>query len=355
MSAPNLEAIKKQVEFYFSDSNYRKDNFLRTAAGSDPEGFVPINVLLTFNKLKQMTSDPAVVAEAIKDSDSLVLHQSLDKVKRSQPLPEVDTSTERTLYAKGFPLDESVVSIDSITQFFSQFGKVNMVKLRRGSDRKFKGSVLVEFSTVQEMQAALTASVQDGIVQLEFNGTKLVQVCTFTEWHQEHKAFIASKRKGGEKRKTEDADGAAAKESGASEEKQDAEGSEPTEETTFEAGLLLKLTGLDSVANAVELKNHLKTFAEVKFVELEADGAAVVRTNATAEADKLIAAANSDSGLLFGDKKLAAELISGEQEKAFWQRFSQRGKESGAGGRGGGRGGRGRGGRGGRGFKRLRR
>jgi hypothetical protein len=46
------EAIKKQVEFYFSDSNFRKDTFLKSAAEMDPEGYIPIAVLLTFNRMK---------------------------------------------------------------------------------------------------------------------------------------------------------------------------------------------------------------------------------------------------------------------------------------------------------------
>jgi lupus La protein len=32
------EKILKQVEFYFSDSNYPKDKFLRTQAAHDEEG-----------------------------------------------------------------------------------------------------------------------------------------------------------------------------------------------------------------------------------------------------------------------------------------------------------------------------
>ena len=58
----DLDAIRKQVEFYFSDSNYRKDTFLKAAAESDPDGFVAISVLLTFNRLKSLTTDVAVVA-----------------------------------------------------------------------------------------------------------------------------------------------------------------------------------------------------------------------------------------------------------------------------------------------------
>lgn len=32
--------IKKQVEFYFSDSNFPRDKFLRTEASKDPDGCI---------------------------------------------------------------------------------------------------------------------------------------------------------------------------------------------------------------------------------------------------------------------------------------------------------------------------
>jgi hypothetical protein len=36
----NLAEIKKQVEFYFSDSNYPKDKFLRAQAALNDEGCI---------------------------------------------------------------------------------------------------------------------------------------------------------------------------------------------------------------------------------------------------------------------------------------------------------------------------
>lgn len=33
-----LAAIRKQVEFYFSDANFRRDKFMQTKAGEDPQG-----------------------------------------------------------------------------------------------------------------------------------------------------------------------------------------------------------------------------------------------------------------------------------------------------------------------------
>ena len=32
--------VKKQVEFYFSDSNFPRDKFLRTEASKDPDGCI---------------------------------------------------------------------------------------------------------------------------------------------------------------------------------------------------------------------------------------------------------------------------------------------------------------------------
>lgn len=61
-SADLLAKIKKQVEFYFSDSNFRKDKFLREKANADPDGFVPITVLLTFNRLKSLTMGALLVS-----------------------------------------------------------------------------------------------------------------------------------------------------------------------------------------------------------------------------------------------------------------------------------------------------
>lgn len=37
--------IKKQVEFYFSDSNFPRDKFLRTEASKDPDGCMVVFVL----------------------------------------------------------------------------------------------------------------------------------------------------------------------------------------------------------------------------------------------------------------------------------------------------------------------
>ena len=43
-------SLKQLLAFYFSDSNLCKDAFLRTQIEADEEGWIPVDLLLTFNK-----------------------------------------------------------------------------------------------------------------------------------------------------------------------------------------------------------------------------------------------------------------------------------------------------------------
>ena len=320
-------AIKKQVEFYFSDSNYRKDTFLRAAAESDPEGFVPITTLLTFNKLKQMTTEVDKVSEALKDSDSVVLSADGKKLKRAEPLPDVDTSADRTLYVKGYPLEDADVTIESVAEQFTKYGKVSYVRLRRGNDKKFKGSCFVEFSSPAEMQAANDAANADGKMNLEYKGTPFLCVIPFKTWH-------ANKQAKAEKRKAE-------KETTTTSNKRKLEdGADKEEEkaVTFESGLLVKITNLPSEMNVIEFKEFLKKSVEVKFVEYNrGDTFAVVRLGNAETATKLLDLVNG--GLTFNDDvKLEGSLISGEEETAFWtKKASEQKNAQGKGGKGKGK------------------
>jgi len=44
------EKVIKQVEFYFSDSNFPRDKFLRAQAALDENGYVSIETISTFKK-----------------------------------------------------------------------------------------------------------------------------------------------------------------------------------------------------------------------------------------------------------------------------------------------------------------
>lgn len=159
--------IIRQVEFYFGDRNLRRDKFLLEQIKKD-DGWVPLSVLLTFNRLKQLSDDSEVVSTALRASTVLEVSEDGSKVRRpsSSPVPDpmqkrsAEQQLEeqkRTVYAKGFPLD---TTLDQLEEYFDQFGRYDIITMRKKKDvssdgivtMSFKGSVFVEFK--EESDAA---------------------------------------------------------------------------------------------------------------------------------------------------------------------------------------------------------
>lgn len=147
--------VREQVEFYFSDSNFLSDKFLRTQAASNPEGYVPLATIASFKRMASLTTDLAVVREAVKDSEVVELSEDGEKIRRRIPLPESDPTLTRSIYAKKFPAE---MSMDELKAFFSPYGKVLSVRMRRlpqSAGGAFKGSVYVEFASEEEAKSVI--------------------------------------------------------------------------------------------------------------------------------------------------------------------------------------------------------
>ncbi len=362
-----MDAIRKQVEFYFSDSNFRKDAFLKAATEADAEKFVPISTLLTFNKLKNLTTDADVVAEAMKGSATVIVSEDGKKLKRLVGLPEMDDSNARTIYVKGFPTDDATITIESIEEQFSTYGKVCMVRLRRQRDSKeFKGSCFIEFETEEAANACVKAANEGGTVQLSYKGTPFLCVMQFVDWYKRKQANWENKKSGNANKAAAAAGGDGA-DSSSKKRKAEDEAAGPVQ---FTSGLIIHVKNLPADASLMQLKDFFRASADIKFVEYKTgDTEAFVRTGDVENSAKLQAAI--DSGLVFtaGDAedasaatfKLTGAVLAGEEEVAYWNKIESGAKgKAAAGGRGGGRGGRGGrgGGRGGggrgRGFKKSR-
>jgi La-related protein 7 len=120
--------IVKQVEFYFSDTNLPTDNYLMKFVKKDPEGFVPIPVVASFRKIKNLVKNHGVVAAALRNSSQLVVSDDGKKVRRVHPLPDVDLEEvqARTVVAENLPEDHS---IETMEQLFGKVGTVKMVRI----------------------------------------------------------------------------------------------------------------------------------------------------------------------------------------------------------------------------------
>jgi hypothetical protein len=120
MDQPAKDKLRKQLEFYFSDSNFRRDKFMQEEAGKQAEGFIGIEVLLTFNRLKALLEgvddQTAGVVSALSGSEAIVVSEDGKSLRRKTPLPEVDNSAQRTVFAATFPKDAKLEEIQDCFQ-----------------------------------------------------------------------------------------------------------------------------------------------------------------------------------------------------------------------------------------------
>ena len=111
--------ITTQVEFYFSDANLPTDAFLlkKVKADKQKQGWVPIQVVCGFNRMKQLLKKhppvPTVAAIVAERSKSLLVDASKTKIRRAEPLPEYDLEDiqARTVVAENLGFEPTVEGV----------------------------------------------------------------------------------------------------------------------------------------------------------------------------------------------------------------------------------------------------
>ena len=106
--------LQKQLEYYFSDANLRRDAHLKGLAGANDDAalrqWVDLEHVLAFSRaraiLNESTTDgepatkrakteiPAVALEAVRASSSIELSECGTKIRRGQPYVAVDACVE---------------------------------------------------------------------------------------------------------------------------------------------------------------------------------------------------------------------------------------------------------------------
>ena len=151
---PNLQQkIKKQVEFYFGDSNLPRDKFLQAEIAKDKEGWVSLPTILSFNRMKALTTDKSLVLEALKESGLIEISKDgnmirrISEIKNSNPL-------ERTLFVSGLKKESS---LEDLEKYFEEScsGLASIRMLRTREDHSFTGNVFIEFGSIDDMTSSL--------------------------------------------------------------------------------------------------------------------------------------------------------------------------------------------------------
>jgi len=326
------ERVFRQIEFYFSDSNLPKDKFLLKETKSNEEGWVSLQLISTFKKMRDYGATVEGLAAAARTSEFLAVDDEGKRVRRTTDLPDSDVTLERSISAKTFPLE---ATIEEVQAFFEPHGKILSVRLfKTGGDKKenkaatFNGTVFVEFSSKEEAEAVVTK-------ELEYKGEKLTMTAktAFLETLKGQRKGGDDKKKGkdhkgkdqkaGGKRKREDEDGGDDGEKKAK--GNDGEAVEEKKEyISYPKGVFVKLAGVGSEATMPNIKDHYTKYGNVKFVEFK-DGEtdACIRFETPEEATEAVKCEQGAETDL-GGAVPAVSLLTGEEEDAKLEDIKQR-------------------------------
>lgn len=336
--------IIKQIEYYFGDMNLPRDKFLQEQIKED-DGWVPLETMIKFNRLAQISTDIAVIAGAIKKStnDLLEVHEDGTKTRRSpdNPLPDFtkerrDDLKLRTIYAKGFPID---LQLDQLLEFFGKSGSTEHIQMRRTKERDFKGSCFVVYHSQESAKKFL-----EGDETAKFNDTELTR-CYKDDYY---------KRKMDEKKKEKLEDFQKRQEEREKREKKQVEEKKASVEERMTKGAVLHMSDIPNGTTREDIKEAFAEYGNVAWVEFDrGDKEGKLRfhdENAAIETHPKL----TDGKITIKDTPVECRIVDGEEEVAYWKSVFQQLKERnqnknryGSGGRG-----RGRGGWGGRGGKR---
>jgi len=118
---------------------------------NDTDEYVSIEVLLTFNKLKELTKDVALVAQAAQNSQLLALDASRTRIKRVTALPPSYRADPLTVYAELFP---QPYTRETLEEIFSKCGQVNYISIPR-NERVSQGYAFIEYETPEMAKEAV--------------------------------------------------------------------------------------------------------------------------------------------------------------------------------------------------------
>ncbi|PKI47480.1 la-related protein 6C [Punica granatum] len=122
------QKIVKQVEYLFSDMSLLANDSLSKHISKDPEGYIPISAIATMKKIKSLTTNTHLLAQALRSSSKLVVSSDSKKVRRKHPFTEKEREDlqYRTVLVENLPDDHSHQNLEKI---FSVVGSVKNIRI----------------------------------------------------------------------------------------------------------------------------------------------------------------------------------------------------------------------------------
>uniref|UniRef100_A0A182NUR2 Lupus La protein n=1 Tax=Anopheles dirus TaxID=7168 RepID=A0A182NUR2_9DIPT len=307
-------AIIRQLEYYFGDANLAKDKFMKDQIAKDESGWVPLDVLLTFKRLKSLSEDKKEIADAIGKSDEGLIEISEDREKLrrhpERPLPEMNEQLRqeiygRTVYVKGFA-PQLGTTMSELVEFFEPHEKVTNIVMRKYHDKPtkkylFKGSVLVTFVNKEQCEKFLAQAPH------KYKGKELI--CKMqNDYYESKKEEIKQRTEKIEERRRKKEEGNSA-----------LLAQLPTGACVFMTGFG-KETTRESIKEAVLALDDTLEFAYIDYQKGDERG--YVRFN-KADAGKQLMEKLTDSKLKIDDAEVTAELLVDEKETEYLKKIAE--------------------------------
>ncbi|KAM5152482.1 lupus La protein [Mantella aurantiaca] len=309
--------ICQQIEYYFGDHNLPRDKFLKEQISLD-DGWVPLEIMIKFNRLNKLTTDFGIILGALKKSKSSLLDidEEKSKIRRSpsKPLPEVteeykNAIKNRSVYIKGFKLD---TTLDNIKEWLENKGPIENIQMRRTLDKAFKGSIFIVFETEEATKKFLENR------DLKFKDADMIILSKEEYFAKKNEERKQKQSEAKAKSKQEKAD--------AQKHAEDAEMKTLEEQT----GCLLKFSGeLDNMTSREDIHALFQDHGEIKWIDFSRgakEGIILFKSDAK-EALEKAKAANKDN-LQLKENDVTWELLEGDVEKAALKKLMENQQES---------------------------
>ncbi|KAG7463999.1 hypothetical protein MATL_G00182610 [Megalops atlanticus] len=334
---PLEKKVAEQIEYYFGDHNLPRDKFLKEQLQLD-DGWVTLETMIKFNRLKCLTTDFNVIVESLRKSKTGLLEISEDKTKirrsPNKPLPEVndeykDALKHKSVYIKGFPTE---TTLDEIQDWLKGKGTVESIQMRRNLQKMFKGSVFLVLDSEESAKQFITHPDLKKFKENEM--IVLLKDEYIAKKAEERKQFRAE---------------AKAKAKQEKEEKQKRAEDEEMKSLDEQTGCLLKFSGELQQTSREDFHELFSGHGQIKWIDFTRgakEGTILFKSNAKEILDKAKEANGGD--LKINNREVKWEVLEGDVEKETLKKIIEDQQESlnkrkGKGGRKSG--GRGRGGR----------
>ncbi|PWA00138.1 hypothetical protein BB558_003840 [Smittium angustum] len=156
------EEIVGQLEYYLSDWNLRKDEFLQAKIKEAPGGWIHINTFFEFPRLQNLYSKTIILPSlklVAKNSKEIEANISKKLLRRRRPFQDLDKQTidKRTVYVEGFI--KPYTTAQSIKSLFENFfGKILFVNPYYDLEKNhFHGFAFIEFYNDNSATSCVTS------------------------------------------------------------------------------------------------------------------------------------------------------------------------------------------------------